>query len=677
MVQVDDCYWEEEDGFVFVPAVREDEKVREEDLSVSKESSYMKHNGFLSNLVDTANGAMGKFDFPSNDSQAARYATAVAIGVGVTAVAGVAVAAAVGGFVLLQQGKSIKAPWERKVQRPKPLSPDQWRLAFEPEEGRLRGGGERVLGRVRRGGVDPNIRGEVWPFLLGLYDPNSTAAERQVQHAARREEYEELRQQAGVMAEKARVEERRIAAAFARADSERARARAAAEQLRREIEEREAQAHHAQEDRLPAEGEEHAPLLGDGRRAGSAGASSATESSVTVASGQESDSASSGRLAVAFPARAEDGAGSQPGSGGERQSLASGSATAAAAGGGVGGSAGDVDVGAAEQLRSDPDSNAAGTSASGVTEVDGDSEPLGDDASSARPNSTSEQPDPDAKEEEDKRAEDFATWQRIMRLDAVRMNAAWIPYSAQADDVSPREAASLAASIGLIDDAHLEPPRRHHAARLVAILEAYAVHDPEIGYCQGMSDLLSPFVALIADDSEAFWCYERFMRKVRQNFRTDEVGIRRQLDAISAILRDAEPQIFRHLRSIQAEDCLFVYRMVVVLLRRELSFEQTLCLWEVVWADEAAANAMEATAASAVAAGGAVVRRRHDPFGAPTKNLLLYFVAAIVKQRKRAVLECKGMDEILRLCNSFAMKLDVWSLLEDARQLVDAVGGAH
>jgi hypothetical protein len=71
------------------------------------------------------------------------------------------------------------------------------------------------------------------------------------------------------------------------------------------------------------------------------------------------------------------------------------------------------------------------------------------------------------------------------------------------------------------------------------------------------------------------------MRTAKHNFRIDEKGIRGQLNRIAAILERGDPELYRHLSEIGAGDCIFAYRMVVVLFRRELSFEQTLGLWEV------------------------------------------------------------------------------------------------
>ena len=257
--------------------------------------------------------------------------------------------------------------------------------------------------------------------------------------------------------------------------------------------------------------------------------------------------------------------------------------------------------------------------------------------------------------------EDFSSWQRIIRLDAVRANTEWIPYSPSQAAVSEVRARRSAEAVGLKDYDHLEPCRIFHAARLVAILEAYALYDPEIGYCQGMSDLLSPIIAVIMEDHEAFWCFVGFMRKARHNFRLDEVGIRRQLNLVSKIIKCKDSHLYRHLEQLQAEDCFFVYRMVVVLFRRELTFEQTICLWEVMWADQAAIRA-----GIGKSAWGRI--RQRAP---PTDELLLYAIAASVLQKRKLIIEkYSSMDEIIRECNSMAGQLDMWKLLDDAHALV-------
>nr|GEZ34329.1 hypothetical protein [Tanacetum cinerariifolium] len=199
--------------------------------------------------------------------------------------------------------------------------------------------------------------------------------------------------------------------------------------------------------------------------------------------------------------------------------------------------------------------------------------------------------------------EDFSSWQRIIRLDAICANGDWIPYSPTLAEVSEERALRLAEAVGLKDYENLEPCRIFHSSWLVAILEAYALYDPEIGYCQGMSNLLSHIIAVIMEDHEAFWCFAGFMKKARHNFRlddTDQAAIRARISKSA-------------------------------------------------WNE---------------------IRQRAPP----TEDLFFYAIEASVLQRRKQILEkYSSMDEIVRECNNMDGQLDVWKLLDDARDLVVSV----
>ncbi|XP_019051501.1 PREDICTED: small G protein signaling modulator 1-like isoform X2 [Nelumbo nucifera] len=134
-------------------------------------------------------------------------------------------------------------------------------------------------------------------------------------------------------------------------------------------------------------------------------------------------------------------------------------------------------------------------------------------------------------------------------------------------------------------------------ARLSDILAVYAWVDPATGYCQGMSDLLSPFVVLYEDNADAFWCFEMLLRRMRENFQTEgPAGVIKQLQALWNILELTDREMFAHLSQIGAESLHFAFRMLLVLFRRELSFNEVLCMWEMMWAadfDESVARELE------------------------------------------------------------------------------------
>jgi hypothetical protein len=50
-----------------------------------------------------------------------------------------------------------------------------------------------------------------------------------------------------------------------------------------------------------------------------------------------------------------------------------------------------------------------------------------------------------------------------------------------------------------------------------------------------MSDLLSPILYVIQDESEAFWCFAALMERMAPNFHRDQNGMHSQLMAISKV----------------------------------------------------------------------------------------------------------------------------------------------
>ncbi|KAL5781172.1 hypothetical protein ACOSP7_006201 [Xanthoceras sorbifolium] len=147
-------------------------------------------------------------------------------------------------------------------------------------------------------------------------------------------------------------------------------------------------------------------------------------------------------------------------------------------------------------------------------------------------------------------------------------------------------------------DSHLEfYEDTKNLARMSDILAVYAWVDPATGYCQGMSDLLSPFVVLFEDNADAFWCFEMLLRRMRENFQMEgPTGVMKQLQALWHILELTDREMFSHLSHIGAESLHFAFRMLLVLFRRELSFNEVLRMWEMMWAadfDESLASNLE------------------------------------------------------------------------------------
>lgn len=297
----------------------------------------------------------------------------------------------------------------------------------------------------------------------------------------------------------------------------------------------------------------------------------------------------------------------------------------------------------------------------------------------------------------------------LMLLDTPELN----PSQAIASGKQPIWKSAIA--MQMIDGSdHLSRVDKKMMARLINILSAYAVHDPENGYCQGMSDLAVVFIGLEQDNAVAFACFEKFMRAARQNFRHDEEGIRNQLKEISNIIENTDPKLFSKIASLGDENCMFAYRMVVVLMRRELPLEDVLTLWEISWAysmeefvckheplshnvrtislkgveshstrlheidftiknpdllmkSDCAGDILSRASSGELASRKCTKQGSNSSVWMGSPGFVLQFVAAVIKSKRHLILdECEKPDDLMRLFNK--PDIDFWSVVAQARK---------
>lgn len=291
------------------------------------------------------------------------------------------------------------------------------------------------------------------------------------------------------------------------------------------------------------------------------------------------------------------------------------------------------------------------------------------------------------------------------------------------------------------------------SSRLTNVLVAYALHDPSVGYCQGMNEVAARFLENVVDESEAFWCFAAFLEAYRPHFvisvardfdddvtvndgvddgvhvkrsrdaaflsswrtpgrraeqarrektnqsvrrREDEDDDRKQIGSedfgretpppresvrdvlrdLSVILRRCDPPLWKHVRLLHAQECLFAFRAVVVLLARELPPPETTFLWEALMAsgDHLAGFPNPSDASDENASESDSTHRRPivEPGGAGNGRMLLHCVAAVFVQARHLVFGCREFDDLLHASHHAVSKkcFAAAPLLESARRLM-------
>ncbi|XP_058684757.1 TBC1 domain family member 25-like [Poecile atricapillus] len=179
------------------------------------------------------------------------------------------------------------------------------------------------------------------------------------------------------------------------------------------------------------------------------------------------------------------------------------------------------------------------------------------------------------------------------RLSHLRLKAA--EYSslkvALATRTPPAELAQVAAAVRKdvvrTDRAHPYfggPEEGHpHLAALQALLTTFALGHPRLSYCQGMSDVAAPLLAVLDDEAQAYLCFCSLMRRLAPRFRPGGRGLSRAFAHLRRLLRRADPAFWAFLAARGAHDLLFCYRWLLLELKREFAFEDALKVLEITW----------------------------------------------------------------------------------------------
>ncbi|XP_068780180.1 TBC1 domain family member 25 [Struthio camelus] len=122
-----------------------------------------------------------------------------------------------------------------------------------------------------------------------------------------------------------------------------------------------------------------------------------------------------------------------------------------------------------------------------------------------------------------------------------------------------------------------------HLAALQALLTTFALGHPRLSYCQGMSDVAAPLLAVLDDEAQAFICFCALMRRLAPRFRPGGRGLARAFGHLRRLLRRADPPFWAFLAARGAHDLLFCYRWLLLELKREFAFEDALRVLEITW----------------------------------------------------------------------------------------------
>uniref|UniRef100_A0A3B3QTQ8 Small G protein signaling modulator 1 n=1 Tax=Paramormyrops kingsleyae TaxID=1676925 RepID=A0A3B3QTQ8_9TELE len=179
--------------------------------------------------------------------------------------------------------------------------------------------------------------------------------------------------------------------------------------------------------------------------------------------------------------------------------------------------------------------------------------------------------------------------------------------------------------------------------KLRNIMCSYVWQHLEIGYVQGMCDLLAPLLVILDDEAMAFSCFTELMKRMNQNF-PHGGAMDTHFANMRSLIQILDSELFELMhQNGDYTHFYFCYRWFLLDFKRELVYDDVFAVWETIWAAKYTSSS----------------------------HFVLFIALALVELYRDIILE-NNMDftDIIKFFNEMAEHHNIQHILNLARDLV-------
>lgn len=180
-----------------------------------------------------------------------------------------------------------------------------------------------------------------------------------------------------------------------------------------------------------------------------------------------------------------------------------------------------------------------------------------------------------------------------------------------------------------------------NSEKLKSILMTYCMFNFDLGYVQGMSDLLAPLLFLFHDEHITFWCFTYFMKINEGNFHIDQTHIPALISTLRILIQFLYPDLHKFFISNDSNSLNFVFSWLLINFKRQFSYHDIFILWDKYFTQKY------------------------------TVNYSVFLAATIIGSEKDFIIQNQlNSDHILNYFNKIDHQLNVNMLIDKTEQLL-------
>lgn len=204
------------------------------------------------------------------------------------------------------------------------------------------------------------------------------------------------------------------------------------------------------------------------------------------------------------------------------------------------------------------------------------------------------------------------------------------------------------------------------------ILVTFSAYHPQVGYAQGMNDIVSRFLVTFDSEVEAYWCFTKYMENIQKDF--TEEGMLRKVHLVRQLLTELDPDLYKYLAHCDMGDLMVCHRWLLLTFKREFNFQDALRCFEILSSHHLELSSMEAERAredgrrKEFEQQGGKSRIEEAPVNTEFTFELFLCVAILIEYRDK-LFKCADATDIFQCINGLTQQIKLDYILGRAEAL--------
>jgi len=216
---------------------------------------------------------------------------------------------------------------------------------------------------------------------------------------------------------------------------------------------------------------------------------------------------------------------------------------------------------------------------------------------------------------------------------------------------------------------------RDHLVELRDVLVTFAVFNRDIGYVQGMNDLLSRFQRVLNAESDIYWCFSQYICRIGFDFSPE--GMKDKLETLRLLLASLDVALLTHLESCNAGGLFFCHRWLLLGFKREFNYAEAIRIFEIISSHHLELNSVEAEKRFGKEFQPVVHPRFNSPdipaHPSTSKNTKftfdLFIAVAMLIHKREDIFRCNDEMDVYQVVYNSEIRLTLDSVLARAESL--------